>query len=54
MDKRLHRLMHTTHGLVDGVLLSALATRQSVQRFLDIVYQRLVVQFFIALAVQFL
>ncbi len=46
--------MHAAHGLVDGVLLGALAARQPVQGLANVVYQRLVVQLTVALAVQFL
>ena len=54
VDKGLHGLVHAAHGLVDGMLLGALASLQPVQRFLQIVHQRLVVQVFITLAVQVL
>ena len=52
VDEGLHRLMHTTHRLVDGVLLGTLPTLQTFQRLLDIVHQRFFVQVFIALAIQ--
>ena len=54
MDESLHRLMHTAHGLIDGVLLGALLARQPVERLLEIVYQRLIVETLVVLAVQFL
>ena len=52
--ERLHGLVHTTHGLVDGVLTGALATLQSVERFLQIVHQRLVVHILKVFAVEIL
>ena len=44
VNESLHRLMHATHRLVHGMLLGTFATHQSVQRFLDIVHQRLLVE----------
>ena len=37
VDESLHSLMHAVHGLVDGVLLQALATLQIVEWLLQIV-----------------
>ena len=45
--------MHAVHRLVHSVLLGAILTLQSVEGLLKIVHQRLVVEVFIALAVQF-
>ena len=53
VDKGLHRLMHTPNGLVDGMLLCAFLTCQTVKRHLQIVHQRLVVQILVILAVKF-
>ena len=44
--------MYTPHSLVDGVLLCALLSLQSVEGFLDIVYERLVIEVAVVLAVQ--
>ena len=52
VDESLHRLVHTTHGLVDGMLLGTLLARQTVEWLLDIIHQRLVVKVFVALAIQ--
>ena len=52
VDERLHRLVHASHGLVDGMLLGTLFSRQSVEWLLDIIHQGLVVEVLIALAVQ--
>ena len=54
MDERLHGLVHTAHGLVDGMLLGALLTCQSIERFLDIVDQRFVVKILVTLTVEIL
>ena len=54
VDESLHRLVYTSHGLVDGVLLGTLLAGQSVEGFLDIVHQRLVVEILVTLAVQIL
>ena len=35
MDKRLHGLVHTAHGAVDGVLLRALFAREEIERLFD-------------------
>ena len=54
VDKGLHRLMHTTYRLIDGVLLGTFLTLQPVERFLDIVYQRLVVKILVTLTIEIL
>ena len=54
VDKRLHGLMHTSHSLVDGMLLGTLLTRQAVERLLDIIHQRLLIEILIALTIQVL
>ena len=45
--------MHAPNGLVDGMLLCAFLTCQTVKRHLQIVHQRLVVQVLVILAVKF-
>ena len=54
VDKCLHRLVHTTHRLVDGMLLGTFLTRQSIEGFLQVVDQRLLIEILIALAIQLL
>ena len=44
--------MYSSYGLVDGVLLGTCLTCQSVEGFLEIVHQGLVVEVLIALAVE--
>ena len=46
--------MDTAHRLVDGMLLNTLLTRQTVERFLDIIHQRLLIKILIVLASQIL
>ena len=52
MDESLHRLVDTTHRLIDGMLLGAFLTRQTVKRFLDVIHQRLLIEVLIVLAIQ--
>ena len=44
VDKCLHGLMYTGHRFVDGMLTGTISTLQAIQRGLEIVHQRLVVQ----------
>ena len=54
MDKRLHGLMHTSHSLIDSMLLGTLLSQQTIQRFLDIVHQWLIIEILIVLTIQVL
>ena len=53
MDKRLHGLVHTRYGLVDGMLYDAVLARQSVQRLQQIVGQFLLIEMGIVFSIQF-
>ena len=54
MDKRLHSLVHTSHGLINGMLLGTLLTCQSIEWLLDIIHQRLFIEILVTLTVQIL
>ena len=54
VDESLHRLMDTSHGLVDSMLLGTFLTRQTIERLLDIIQQRLLIEILIVLARQIL
>ena len=49
VDKGLHGLVYTAHGLVDGMLQDAFASFQSVERFLQKVLDGCVIQFAVVL-----
>ena len=46
--------MHTTHGLVDGMLLGTLFPCQSIERFFDIINQRFVIEVLVVLPIEVL
>ena len=52
VDEGLHCLVHAAHGLVDGMLAHAVDALQPVERLLQVVDERLVVEGAVVLAVQ--